>query len=475
MVANLPRELLFLIAEHLRQDGGSLLPYAQVCRDWQSAFECFTFSKVTVHSDEVDGVKAREQKGFSLENFRRATSGQNSTRQPWIREIQYDILVPYELLDWSLIKEDGYTINNPLLGPETPISIQIGLLGCKQGIELEPDTWDYAPEAGTYRLDFRDGQTQAVPPYRARLSSPDALSLVPCVDKLTFANVRHPLDPRPRNRWHQIWAGTVFQIAQRCPTITELYLNLNEYVRPDHLEYIRERRAAVAEGVKNLPTSLRSLNYIGYKEEPLKPMMSALNVLTSDVDALAISLRDLTPILRELRLTLVSLPMDFMCPLDNDGRSTANTTPHWPNLEQLILDKAPPFLPEGQWLALPNAEEQARIDEVSDWEDEICNYERGFIRHTVLDTEQFHRLFISWGLIARHAPKIKLMEYHLNHRVNLGFQFRAGEDVTLCWDPPSSYLSDHRVASAWGFDLNDLTRNESGSISITLPCWPPFA
>jgi hypothetical protein len=280
MMANLPRELLFLIAEHLRQDGGSLLPYARVCRDWQSVFESFIFSKVTVHSGEVDGVKAREQKGFSLENFSRATSGQNSKRRGWIREVQYDILVPYELLDWSLIKDDGYTTKNPARKAKDEafqaamtglfstvlsswdqrhrLSIQIGLLGCKQGIELEPDTWDYAPEAGTYRYDFRDGRTQAVPPYRARLSSPDALSFVRCIEKLSFANVRQrvpkhkfsrdeeedpALDPRPRNRWHQIWAGTVFQIAERCPTLTELYLNLNEYVRPDHLEYIRERRA----------------------------------------------------------------------------------------------------------------------------------------------------------------------------------------------------------------------------------------
>jgi hypothetical protein len=75
--------------------------------------------------------------------------------------------------------------------------------------------------------------------------------------------------------------------------------------------------------------------------------MSALNVLTTDVDPLALSLRDLSLVLRELRLTFVSLPMDFMCPLDHDGRPTANTTPRWPNLERLVLDNASPFLPEG--------------------------------------------------------------------------------------------------------------------------------
>jgi hypothetical protein len=105
----------------------------------------------------------------------------------------------------------------------------------------------------------------------------------------------------------------------------------------------------------------------------------------------------------------------------------------------------------------------------------MCNYEGGFIRRTVLDTEQFHRLFIAWGLAARHMPKITLMHYNLNHKVYLAFRFRAGEDVTLCWDPRASYRPDHRVASAWGFDLKGLTRNEAESISVTLPCWPPIA
>jgi hypothetical protein len=143
------------------------------------------------------------------------------------------------------------------------LSLQIGLLGCKQGFELEPNTCRY-DDAGYYRFDFTDGRTEALPPYRARLSDPDALALDSCVDKLTFMNTRHRVkrpslfyeenddyadeydpekDLRPRNRWHQVWAGTVFQIAERCPTLTELHLNLDEYVRPDHLEYIQERRA----------------------------------------------------------------------------------------------------------------------------------------------------------------------------------------------------------------------------------------
>jgi hypothetical protein len=76
--------------------------------------------------------------------------------------------------------------------------------------------------------------------------------------------------------------------------------------------------------------------------------MSALNVLKTNDDTLAASLRDLTYVLRELQLTYVSLSMDFLCPLDAKCRPTIDPTRlHWPNLETLIVDRAPPFTPQG--------------------------------------------------------------------------------------------------------------------------------
>ncbi|KAJ0420268.1 hypothetical protein BJY00DRAFT_301671 [Aspergillus carlsbadensis] len=511
MAANLPRELLFLIAEHLSRQSSSLLPYALVSRDWQPVYESFIFSAVTVYSGSRDGTKAREQKGFSLEDFNTATSGQNFRRRAWIREVRYDILVPYELLDWSNTKwDESYTVDNPVRkSNETAfqtamtrlftgvlsswdqahrLSVQIGLLGCKQGFELEPDTYRY-DDAGDYRFDFTDGRTEAL------------LSFVPCVDKLTFANWRRRYgrpflfyevqeddeydyyperDPRPRNRWHQIWAGTVFQIAEHCPTMTELHLDLHEYVRPDHLEYIRDRRAAVAEGVLKLSGSLRVLNLTGYNEEPWKQTMSALNVLKTNHDTLAASLRDLSLVLRELRLTYVSLSTDWLYPLDGSGQPTADPTSlHWPNLKILTLEKAPPFTPQGKWLALPDADEQQIIDNVTDWETEICNTERGCLTRPILDTEQFHRLFISWGHAARNMPQINSMRFYVTHTTWVDFRFTIaapGAEVTLSWGHDSAfYLPDHRVARAWGFDLKQLTSDQPGLYSASLPCWPPVA
>jgi hypothetical protein len=104
---------------------------------------------------------------------------------------------------------------------------------------------------------------------------------------------------------------------------------------------------AVAEGVRHLPSSLRVFNYLGYKEEPWKETMSALNVLNAGVDTLAGSLRGLTYVLRELRLTYVTISLDFLCPLNPEGQPTANCTSHWPNLQVLTLDRSPPLTPQG--------------------------------------------------------------------------------------------------------------------------------
>ncbi|KAL6228665.1 hypothetical protein BDW75DRAFT_246469 [Aspergillus navahoensis] len=518
-MATLPRELLYLVAQHLHQDGVSLVPYSTVCRHWQPTFESLIFSSLTIHSgDSSDDNKVPGQKGMSLGQFEEATSGSKAIRRAYIHNLQYDVLVPFELLDWTARKETGYTIKNTarkanneafevaitglfhVLGSwdeQIRLLLQIGLLGRQQGRRaLEPAT-RYFSNAGDYRYDYRNGRTRSVPPYRARFSSADiVLPAVPCVDKLTFANVRFRVskmsedhrvgsddededeasEARPRNRWHQVWAGAVFCIAQHCPTVTELSVDLDEWVRPDHLRYIKERRAAVAYGLQALPASLRVLDYAGQQEHPWKETQHALNVLKTETDTLATSLQCISFILRELHLTNVALPMDFLWPLDRSGNPIANPAYHWPYLKSLILDEVPPFLPSGQWLAAPDASDQEEINNISDWEDEICDYERGFVDRPVLETEQFHRLFISWGHAARHAmPQIAEMKFSLDHSPAIQFTFSAatGGDnaeadragATLEWVASCGlYRPDRRVARAWGFELDEfLGPDDAGS------------
>ncbi|KAL2841257.1 hypothetical protein BJY01DRAFT_257110 [Aspergillus pseudoustus] len=528
MAATLPRELLYMIAEHLYHNGVSLVAYATVCRLWQPVFESFTFSTLTVHSGNESGGgtnnnrAAPGQKGISLAQFKEATSGSYTMRRAYVQAIQYDILVPFELLDWTTSKEAGYTTNNAILSGWDDscyhLALEIALLGCQRGRALEPLTW-YYPDAGEYRYDYRNGRTKAVPPYRARLASANALPSISCVEKLTFANSRNRMseyyqhrvdsdedeeeeedetaaDTRPRNRWHQIWAGAIFAIAQHCVTLEELYVDFNEYVRPDHLQYIKERRAAVAEGLGALPTSIRILEYSGQQEYPWKETMPALSILKTETDTLATNLQIISFVLRELRLSNTALSLDFLWPLDANGEPmiTSNSALyHWPYLQVLQLDAMPSILPSGQWLAAPEPADQAEIDNISDWEDEICNVERGYVWRQILDTEQFHRLFISWGYAARQRkmPRIRSMTFYLDNATDLRFTFlvvvgkeggKAGAAApgaaavaTLEWETnsPNSYRPDKRVADAWGVELDSLKPGWDDRISATLPQWPP--
>jgi hypothetical protein len=77
--------------------------------------------------------------------------------------------------------------------------------------------------------------------------------------------------------------------------------------------------------------------------------MPALDVLSSSVDMLSISVRDLSQCLRELKLVQVPISLDFLWPLDEKDHSLpANTSLHWPNLESVTLHQVQPWLPSGK-------------------------------------------------------------------------------------------------------------------------------
>jgi hypothetical protein len=115
------------------------------------------------------------------------------------------------------------------------------------------------------------------------------------------------------------------------------------------------------------------------------------------------------------------------------------------------------------------------LDNITDWEAEIWDSERN-INRPILDTEQIHRLSISWGLAARHMPRIAVMEYHMSHAtVGTNVEFSVSEKVTLRWVSRSTYVPDERVAKAWLFDLKDMASCGANSFLVSLPRWPPVA
>ena len=77
--------------------------------------------------------------------------------------------------------------------------------------------------------------------------------------------------------------------------------------------------------------------------------MPALYVLSSSIDFLSISIRDISLSLCELKLVQVPLSLDFLWPLDEKGHSLpGNTSLYWPNLEVLTLQQFQPWLPSGK-------------------------------------------------------------------------------------------------------------------------------
>ncbi|GFF85148.1 hypothetical protein IFM53868_04389 [Aspergillus udagawae] len=489
MVASLPLELLGEIADYLKQAGASLAACTAVCRRWQAAFEPIIYSELHVYSE--DGINEEgEHRGICLKQFRALTSGPGIARRASIRQLCYHIAVPFDLPDWMMRKREGYSSNNAVRQANNTafqsaiidifktlevwekshrLSVSLVLLGREPG--QEPHTKE-DDEARLYTWNFTDGRTQAVPVYRARFHQDGALVLpnVSCIDKLSF------LDGTDSPRYHQIWAGAAMQIVQHCPTLAELWLNLDEYIRPDHLDYLKERRQAVSEGLKDIPLSLRVFRFENQDERNWKDTMPALNVLSSSIDILSIRIRDLSLSLYELKLVQVPISLDFLWPLDEKDHSLlGNASLHWPNLEILTLKQFQPWLPSGEWIVRPDPDEEAMIAEIEDWEAEICSYERRIVERSIFEQEQFHRLFISLGYAARRMPRLRTINFDLNHYSFFYFKFlnRTGS-IRLEWEVErcGSYKPDDRVAAAWGFHLDNQQLSD-WEYHATLSHWPP--
>ncbi|GMF91630.1 unnamed protein product [Aspergillus oryzae] len=90
-----------------------------------------------------------------------------------------------------------------------------------------------------------------------------------------------------------------------------------------------------------------------------------------------------------------------------------------------------------QWLTLPAPEDQEQIDNIEDWEEEICDWESGCVYRSINDDEQFHRFFIFLGYAARHMPLLRSIEYDLNHGTPTTFSFKrdSGTAIAECSRP----------------------------------------
>ncbi|KAF3394142.1 hypothetical protein F1880_005529, partial [Penicillium rolfsii] len=258
----------------------SLVTCTRVCRQWQVAFEALIYSQ-PIHVISADGVSKDDcERSMSLSHFQNVTSRKGLARRALIQHLSFHIVVPTDLPDWQTRKSKGYKVENNIRyendvafqsavldlfktlewwDPNLRLSVEMALLGREAGIESHTYDWE---TAGEYRYNYKKGRTQSVPVYRARFLNNGA-SFLPD-------------------------AGSALQIAQRCSTLTQMTLNLDEYIRPDHIEYIQARRQA------------------------------GLNVLCSPVDFLSQNILGLSLQLRALRISQLSLAPDVLFPLDTE-------------------------------------------------------------------------------------------------------------------------------------------------------------
>ncbi|KAL3451370.1 hypothetical protein BJX65DRAFT_321310 [Aspergillus insuetus] len=462
MSHRLPLELWLLIAKDLESNRLSFTRYALVCRHWRAVFEPLLYSKVRVHS-----VDFKIDKGtMSLEKFQSLTSGRAS-RQTFIRNLDYTIILPYRLDDYRSVKLKGtYNEQNPVREANDE-AFKAGVMAlfrplaswCKGHqifLTLQTLGREQAREPGTEAQchadqwqHVLDGE-EVVRPYRARFPHHDTSMLpqVGCVTELGF-RVYYPFGDS-----HSI----------HCRGLQILSLSTNELVRPDHLSYSRERREAIARELPNLPSSLQTLNYWGTIEQPWSNILPGLNLLGNDDDLLSANIRQLSLGLKELTLTMTSLGIDFLFPLDETCKPLPNVGLAWPLLEILEFKDVPYSLPSGEWL----------LDwDRYKWDDEDIDdpttagieiFDTGFmsgdayIERDIISVEQLHRLFISLGYAARRMPRLIALEFDLvalEHTFELLFVYETFYPPCLEWITPLGYLPDERVAEAWGFRLED--------------------
>ncbi|KAJ6190653.1 hypothetical protein N7519_000674, partial [Penicillium mononematosum] len=442
-------------------------------------------------------------------------------RRTWVRTLEFDIIIPCKLLDWSTRQDQNYSTSNQVRqgndfafqtaifdlfqtlhswNQRCRLSLHLGLRVSRDNRWpiMEPEALHF-PTASAYDSVDYAGR-RLVEPYRARFvkNMPDRyLMHVRCIDKLFFLNRKW--DKPPGYYHHQIWAGAVQTIIEHRPTITELELDLNEWVRPDYLQYIQGRRASLSSLFGNIPSSLRVVHYKGSEDGAWKHSMPALNVIPSGIDSMSTNLRDVSTHLRELKLHRTTLSFDFLCPLDGEGEPIIGSL-HWPHLKTLEIEDVPPWLPSGKWVSNHTAQYRATIENNS-WNDRMYDVQRRPGGPSVMDAAQFHRLLISLGYATQRMPCLKSLRFSMECYCQFGLRLQNDADAgmlallsrvgkqpdslprppnknakpsTLIWLCRVRYRPDSRVAKAWRFDLDDVSIDSSLGLSLViLPRWPP--
>ncbi|KAG9516338.1 hypothetical protein KCV07_g6913, partial [Aureobasidium melanogenum] len=464
MAAELPQEILSIIAAYSAADNQKLAQFALVNRAWQAAFEGKIYSTLSVLSPSQNTeIVVRDdlrfgKRGLTLEQLACATGGSQSrciARKKAIRRIIYKVAVPHWLNNERL-KEDGFSYDNfmrrendeafckgvpPLFevlsswgDKDCPISLSIVLQAehvYTSGQGGEPLTKSYS------------GFGQMITSYRADLLSDCHIATASCVASLDFPEAWAPAAMGSENG---VSPSAALKISAACGGDKLLYTRIpGDYsIRPHDAVCEAQKRSGTANRVCLLPTSVRRLDidwtYLTAHESSVR---TSPPTFAFQPDALSAALHTVSLQLRELHTENLHLLPDFF-------RCSSSCSHHWPNLEILEL------------LLIPY--EVFGIDLRYDDED---TSEPGLARN------YFDSLYESVGHAARQMPKLEHLILSFGEEKDvLEVMIRRGR-WRLAIESHNCYSPSLRVLQAWKADEKNQDTNAAGLFIAEYGSWPP--
>ncbi|KAL4915473.1 hypothetical protein BDW62DRAFT_124861 [Aspergillus aurantiobrunneus] len=310
-ISQLLEDLLFHIARYLYNDGESLFNYPLVCRRWQSVFEPLMYESPRV----VSGYP--EQSGtFSIFQFWSFVSNPvNRGRRAMVRTLEfYHYAAQYPASDVNTITTMTIPGQNM-----TDVTYRKAVVALFKILQLWEPSHKFALEV---ILSYHFTDQRAEPEATAQ---PMAFPIVQCIRSLNF---RFSADGYISER---IWEGTPFQIAQSCANITVLTLDSDAFQETSDSTSRLKQRNVIAECLGGLPITVETLGLrTNGRSNPY-----LLDFFDGDNDLFTLRIRDVSTHLRHLILRNVTLPVDFLCPLNADY-SPRRKLLFWPHLRYLL-------------------------------------------------------------------------------------------------------------------------------------------
>lgn len=464
MAAELPQEILSIIAAYSAADNQKLTPYALVNRTWQAAFENKIYSTLSVLSPSQNtGIVVGDDLKFgkrdlTLEQLAYATGGPQSrciARKKAIRRIVYKVAVPHWLNN-ERVKEDNFSYDNfmrrendeafckgvpPIFkilsswnDKDYPITLSIVL----QAEHVYTSDQGGEPLTRSYSV-----VEPLITAYRASLPSDYHLATTTCVASLDFPKAWIPASMGSEKG---ILPSAALKISAACGGDKLLYTRIpGDYsIRPHDAVCEAQKRSGTANRVCLLPTSVRrpdiDWTWLDAHEGSVR---TSPPTFAFQPDALSAALHTVSLQLRELHTENLHLLPDFF-------RCSSSCSHHWPNLEILDL------------LLIPH--EVFGIDLRYDDED---TSEPG------LANDYFDSLYESVGHAARQMPKLKRLILSFGEEEDvLEVTIRRGR-WRLAIESHNGYSPSLRVLQAWKADEKNQDTNTAGLFIAEYESWPP--